>query len=239
MLIDSLPALSNANRLLTAVSAESYARLEPHLELVQLKRGVTIYSQVGPVNHLYFPTTAIISIFGETPEGASAEVALIGNDGTLGIMAVLCGARAPFRAAVDTSGYAYRIAQNIVQTELTRAGSLQRVLMRHLTARMTLIAGNAVCNSQHSVEQRFCRALLMRRERSSGGPLAVTHETMAHVLGTRRAGVTRAAADLKRTGAIAYTRGRVTILDAARLQERACECYALLKSQIERLSTAQ
>jgi CRP-like cAMP-binding protein len=218
---------------------DSYARLEPHLERVQLKRGQTIYSQVGPVNYLYFPTTAIISIFSETPGGASAEVALIGNDGTLGILAVLCGARAPFRSAVDTSGDAYRITSNHVQNEVELAGSLQRVLMRHLTARMTLIAGNAVCNSQHSVEQRFCRALLMRLERSRSGALAVTHETMAHVLGTRRAGVTRAATDLKRARAITYTRGRLTILNSELLQQRACECYALLNSRIARLNDAQ
>ena len=226
------------NKLIASLSADSYERLEPHLELVHLKRGQTIYSQAGTISYVYFPTTTIISVFADTPEGASAEVALIGNDGLLGIMALLCGVRGPFRAAVDSSGHAYRIGHHLLRSELQRGGSLQHVLMLHLNERIAQIAGNAVCNTQHSVEQRFCRALLMRLERSASGVLSVTHETMADVLGTRRAGVTRVATDLKRMGAITYTRGHVTVLDPALLQKHACECYALLKNQIARMQSA-
>ena len=234
--MDDTPPPPRANKLLAAISSESYARLAPYLESVYLRRGQTLYRNTGPVRCLHFPTTAIISVFSGTPTGASAEVALIGNDATLGIMAVLCGVRAPFRTTIDTAGHAYRINHRFVHMELARRGSLQRVLMRHLTARMTHIAGNAVCNSQHSVEQRLCRALLMRLERARDSSLLITQETMATILGVRRPAVTTAAAALKKAGIVTYKRGHVDVVDRRALQERACECYAAIKEQIECLS---
>lgn len=232
------PAFSIGNTLLTSAEPETYARLAPHLELVTLKHRETIHGVTGPVSDLYFPTTALISLFVDMANGASAEVALIGNDGALGVMALICGTRAPFRVTVDTEGLAYRIKLELLRSELSRSRALRRACMCHLTARMAQIAGNAVCNGQHSVEQRLCRALLMRLDRVRDHSLFLTHEMMAQVLGVHRPAVTEAAAHLRDLGALTYQRGRVLVQDAEVLRVRACECYAAIKEQVERLPQA-
>ena len=227
-----------ANRILERVCEEVYAQLLPHLELSVLETGETLYDAVGPVEYVHFPTTALISAFLDTENGASAEVALIGNDGALGAMAVLCGARTPFRCVVDSGGHAYRTRQSTLLSHLRVGSSLQKSMMRYLTTRMVQMATSSICNLHHSLEQRFCRALLMRLERGNGDSLFVTHESMADILGVRRSGVTKIAARLRGAGAIAYKRGRVSVVDRAILQACACECYEAMKTQIARLESA-
>lgn len=220
------------NRLLAALPPDAYQQLRPNLELVSLTRAQTTYESTGPVNHLHFPTTAMISAFVDLPNGASAEIALVGRDGATGVTELMCGIRAPFRMVVDTTGHAYRLKLSLLRDDAERYQALQPVLMRYFHARMVQVAANVVCNSQHSVQQRLCRALLMRLERVSQNSLYVTQEMLARILAVRRPAITKAAASLKRSGAIAYTRGRLTVLDAELLHECACECYEAVKGHI-------
>lgn len=230
-----MPKPTITNKLLASVSHDTCLRLAPQLEPVFLKRGETLNEVIGRVNYVHFPTTALISAFVDMANGASAEVALIGNDGASGVMALLCGARAPFRVVVDTEGHAYRVKLDFLREKLTEDPALHRVMLRYLTARMVQMAGNVLCNGHHSVEQRLCRVLLMRLERAGDDTLFITQEMMANILGVRRPGVTKAAADLRRAGAIDYKRGHLMILDRQMLEACACECYAAIKEQIERL----
>lgn len=228
-------ALPIANKLLASISGESYARLLPHLERVFLRHGETLHEAVGSVDHVHFPTTALLSVFVDTANGASAELVLVGNDGASGLIALLCETRARFRTVVDTDGYAYRVKLEILRKEVARDAAVHRAIYRYLMARMVQMAGNVVCNSHHSVAQRLCRALLMRLERAGGNTLFITHEMMASILGVRRPGVTKAASDLRRAGAIAYKRGYLTVLDNKALHKCACECYGEIKEQNESL----
>jgi CRP-like cAMP-binding protein len=196
-----------------------------------------LYASVGPVSYVYFPTSALISTFADMASGASAEVALIGNDGALGVMAVLCGVPGPFRCIVDRGGHTYRIKHGVLHQQLNAGSRLQQVLIRYLMARMIQMAASSVCNGHHSVEQRLCRALLMRLDRMESDTLFMTHESAAEIMGVRRAGVTEAAAHLRSAGAIDYNRGRLSVLDRDILRERACECYAATRLQIERFES--
>lgn len=227
----------NGNHLLASAEPDVYARLAPHLDLVTLKHRETI-SIAGPVYDAHFPTTALISLFVDMANGASAEVTLVGNDGALGIWTMMCGTHAQFRATVDSEGFAYRIKLQLLRSELSRSRALRRACMCHLTARMAQVAGHAVCNGQHSVEQRLCRALLMRLDRVHDHSLFLTHEMMAQVLGVHRPAVTEAAAHLRELGAITYQRGHISVVDRTVLLERTCECYAAIKAQVERLPEA-
>ena len=217
------------------MSAHTFSRLAPHLEIVELDRGHTLHQVVGPIKHVHFPTTAVISAFVDTATGACAEVALIGSEGGVGLMAALSGVRGNFRAVVDTSGKAYRLKVAAMRAALKTDTESHRVIMRYLTARTIQIAINAVCNAHHSVEQRLCRALLMRLDRARGDPIHVTQALLAEILGTRRTGVTKVASDLRRAGAIAYCRGRLVVVDRAMLQRRACGCELAIKAQTDGL----
>lgn len=225
------------NVLLAEIPDASRRRLASGMELASLERGQPIFRRAGPIDHVYFPLTAVISMMGETPGGAAAEVAVVGRDGALGLVALMCGARAPFRALVDVSGSAYRIPATALRAELARVQAVQAAFLKYLTARMTTIAGHALCNGQHSIEQRFCRALLLRLERSPTNTFTLTHEAMAYALGTERAGVTRTALDLKRLGAITYEHGLVTVLDPSLVEQHACKCLDTL-SLHSRFSTS-
>lgn len=225
-----------ANALIASLSAEACLRLASQLQPVFLKRGDTLYEVAGPIPCVHFPTTALVSAFVDMPNGASAEVALVGNDGVVGVTTLMCGARLPFRTVIDTSGYAYRAPVIIVRNELTQGGSLQQVMMRYLHARMVLVSGSVVCNGHHSVEQRLCRALLMRLDRVGDSSLFVTQDMLAKILGVRRPAITKSAANLRRAGAIEYRRGRVIVVDLTRLQDLACDCYGAIREQIASLS---
>jgi CRP-like cAMP-binding protein len=227
-----------ANGILGSICDEAYAQLAPFLELSILETGDLLYDAVGPVEYVHFPTTALISAFLDTANGASGEVALIGSDGALGAMAALCGMRTPFRCVVDRGGHAYHISQSNLQQHLSAGSSLHQAMMRYVTVRTLQMATNSICNLHHSVEQRFCRALLMRLDRGNGDSLFVTHESLGNILGVRRSGVTEVAVRLRSAGAITYTRGRMAVLDRVILQECACECYEAMKTQIARLESS-
>jgi CRP-like cAMP-binding protein len=236
-IVDGMPS-AQSNRLLALLPPRQFARLATDLEDVELHAGDVLYDSAGPVSYVYFPTTALISTFSNMASGASAEVALIGNDGALGVMAVLCGVPGPFRCVVDRGGHTYRIKHAVLHRELTAGSPLQQVLIRYLMARMIQMAASSVCNGHHSVEQRLCRALLMRLERLESDTLFMTHESAAEILGVRRAGVTEAAAHLRSAGAIDYNRGRLSVLDREILKQRACECYESARLQMARFNNA-
>ena len=228
---------SFGNALLDAITPDCRPLLQRHLELVELERSQMISDLSGPVDYLHFPTTALISLFVDMANGISAEVALIGNTGSVGVMALLCGARTPFRAVVDSSGLAYRIRRETLQDELPRCPELRQALMRYITVRMAEIAGVAVCNGRHSVAQRLCRALLIRLDRAPSQTLYLTHDMLAQVLGVHRPAVSEAAVRLKQAGAIDYRRGRLVILDRRKLLDTACECYDSIGDQMTLLQS--
>lgn len=187
------------------------------------------------LNHVYFPTTAIVSSLYILVNGASAEFSVIGNEGVVGVSLLMGGDATPSRTVVHGAGHAYRIRKKIILDEFNRAGPMQYLLLRHAQSVLTQIAQTAVCNRHHSLDQQLCRCLLMRLDRSPTRELVLTQELIAGVLGVRREGVTEAAGRLQSAGLIEYRRGRITVLDRAGLEQRACECYAVVKQESDRL----
>jgi CRP-like cAMP-binding protein len=224
------------NKLLSALPADSYERLSPHLVRVFLDRADNVSEAVQCSEYVHFPIgTLVVSIIGHTPSGASAEVGLIGNEGALGVMTVLGGSRAPMREIVDAPGPAYRVRPEVLRSLMDVDAALRGVLLQYVLTRMIEIAGTATCNAHHSVGQRLCRALLMRLQRIGMNPMSLTHERMATVLGARRAAITRAAVALRRAGVISYSRGRLIVLDRPALEACSCECFAGLTQKVEAL----
>jgi CRP-like cAMP-binding protein len=232
------PPPAPVNALIDALSAQTFSGLLPHLDLVRLARGETLHETCGPVRYAYFPTTAVISAFVDTTGGASAEIALIGREGGLGLMNVLSGTRGNFRTVVDTPGEAYRVKLETLRDALRPDAAARNAFLRYLTARTVQIAVTAVCNAHHSVQQRLCRALLMRLDRCGAGPLYMTQGLMAEILGARRTSVTYVANELRQAGAIDYTRGRLSVVDAGLLERYGCGCEHAIRSQTASLTTA-
>jgi len=223
------------NHLLAALPTAEFEPLVAHLELVHLPLGEMLYEPGGQLLHVYFPTTAIISLHYVMASGASSEFAGIGNEGVLGVSLFMGGDTTSSSAVVQTAGHAYRLASDKLMLEFNRAGWLQRVLLRHTQALMTQMAQTAVCNRHHTVEQQLCRWLLLTLDRSPSNELVMTQELIANMLGVRREGVTEAAGNLQRAGYISYRRGHIAVLDRAGLESRACECYSVLKTELKRL----
>jgi CRP-like cAMP-binding protein len=223
------------NHLLAALPATDFARLQAHLKLVPLRLGEAIYEPGSQLRHVYFPTTAIVSLLYITSDGSSAEIAVVGNDGVLGIALFMGGETTPSRAVVQSAGHAYRLAGDVLKKEFHRAGSLQHLLLRYTQALLTQMAQTAVCNRHHTVDQQLCRWLLVSLDRMSGNEIVMTQEFIANMLGVRREGVTEAAGKLQDAGIIEYTRGHIVVTDRAALEARACECYAVVKREAERL----
>jgi CRP-like cAMP-binding protein len=223
------------NRLLSALPPEDYARLQPHLEPVTFALGELVYDIDGPQGALYFPTTAVISLLYTMEDGSTAEMGLTGNDGVVGIALFLGGDTTPNRAIVQIAGGALRISAQRLQTEFKQGGALQQVLLRYIQALITQISQTAVCNRLHAVEQRLCRWLLLSHDRVHSNELQMTQEFIAHMLGGRRESVTVAAERLQDAGLIHYARGHITILDRAGLEATVCECYQVVKREINRL----
>lgn len=223
------------NHLLAALPAADLERLQSNLTLVPLQLGEVIYEPGSKLQHVYFPTTAIVSLLYIMANGASAEVAVVGNDGVLGIALFMGGETTPSRAVVQSSGHAYRLAGAVLKSEFNRAGALQHLLLRYTQALLTQMAQTAVCNRHHTVDQQLCRWLLLSLDRGSGNELFMTQEQIANMLGVRREGVTEAARKLQTAGLIKYTRGHIIITDRPGLEARACECYAVVKTESERL----
>ena len=223
------------NRLLAAIPEAEFKRLEGHLELTPMPLGEALYESGGHLGHLYFPTTSIVSLLYVMADGASAEIAVVGNEGVLGIALFMGGETTPSRAVVQSAGFGYRLNAQLMKQEFNRAGVMMRLLLRYTQALITQMAQTAVCNRHHTVEQQLCRWLLLSLDRLSSNELTMTQELIANMLGVRREGVTEAAGKLQRAGLISYSRGRITVLDRKRLAQGACECYAVVKKEFDRL----
>ena len=200
-----------------------------------MKLGEAIYESGGRLQHVYFPTTAIVSLLYVMEDGASAEIAIVGNEGVLGIALFMGGETTPSRAVVQSAGYGYRLRAQLLKDEFNRAGPMMHLLLRYTQALITQMAQTAVCNRHHSVEQQLCRWLLLSLDRLSTHELTMTQELIANMLGVRREGVTEAAGNLQRAGLIRYSRGRITVLDRPRLEQEVCECYKVVKKEFDRL----
>jgi CRP-like cAMP-binding protein len=223
------------NHLLAALPSAEFKRLEAELELVQLKLGDVLYESGCKLGYVYFPTTAIISLLYVLEDGASAEIAVVGNEGILGISLFMGGDTTPSRAVVQCAGWGYRLKAHLMKEEFKRAGPLLYLLLRYTQALITQMTQTAVCNRHHSIEQQLCRWLLLSLDRLSGNSLTMTQDLIANNLGVRREGVTEAAGKLQRAGYIRYSRGHITVLDRPGLELRVCECYAVVKVEFDRL----
>lgn len=228
------------NHLLAALPAAEYERLSPHLELVQMLLGDVLYESGGELHYVYFPTTATVSLLYVMEDGASAEIAGVGNEGVIGVALVTGGETMPNLAMVQCAGYAYRLKPQLLKDEFNRgggrrAGALQNLLLRYTQTLITQVSQTAVCNRYHSVEQQLCRFLLSSLDRSPLNELTVTQELIAHMLGVRREGITETAGKLRHAGLISYCRGHITVLDRSGLEKRACECYQVVKTEFDRL----
>lgn len=231
----NVPHDPNRNHLLAALPAEEFARLVPHLELVPMRLGQFLYEPGEQLQHAYFPTTSIVSLHYVSESGASAEIAGVGNEGVIGISLFMGGNTTPSSAVVQTAGHAYRLERRRLKEEFDRAGPAQRLLLRYTQALMTQMTQTAVCNRHHSVEQQLCRWLLVTLDRIPSGQLVMTQELVASMLGVRREGVTEAAGRLQDDGFISYRRGHISVLKRAGLEARACECYGVVKKELDRL----
>ena len=231
------PHCPTQNHLLAALPAAEYVRLSAHLELVSLPLGVPLYESGEHLQYVYFPTTAIISIAYVLENGASANIAIIGNEGILGISIFMGGETTPSRAVVQSAGHCYRLKAYFLKAEFDRGGPLLHLLLRYTQALITQMTQTAVCNRHHTVEQQLCRLLLLSLDRLPTTTLTMTQELIANMLGVRREGVTEAAGHLQRAGLIHYRRGRIDVLDRPGLEHTVCECYAVVRREFDRLLT--
>ena len=231
----TLTHIPTQNHLLAALPENEYERLLPHLEAVSMPLGEALYESGGRLQHVYFPTTSIVSLLYVLEDGASAELAVVGNEGVLGISLFMGGETTPNRAVVQSAGFGYRLKSSLLKEEFNRAGPLLRLLLRYTQALITQMAQTAVCNRHHSVQQQLCRWLLLSLDRLPTNTLTMTQELIANMLGVRREGVTAAAGALQRAGLIEYSRGRIVVLDRPGLEGAVCECYAVVKREFDRL----
>jgi CRP-like cAMP-binding protein len=223
------------NRLLAALPAADYARLFPELEAVTLPLGMVLYESGGTLGYVYFPTDSIISLLYVMEDGASAEIAVTGHEGLVGIALFMGGETTPSRAVVQSAGFGYRLKAAFLKKEFDNGGALQHLALRYTQALITQMAQTAVCNRHHSVEQQLCRWLLLSLDRLPSNELTMTQDLIANMLGVRREGVTEAAGRLQKAGLIRYSRGHIVVLDRSKLESRVCECYAVVKKEYDRL----
>jgi CRP-like cAMP-binding protein len=223
------------NRLLAALPGEVRERLQPDLTLIPLSPGEVIYEAHDALSHVLFPTTAIVSLLYVMENGSTAEMAVVGCDGVVGIAVFMGGDTTPNRAVVQSAGSAFQLSLNAFRRECRRTGELHRLLLLYTQALLTQMSQTAVCNQLHSVEQRLCRCLLLSHDRLESDELILTQELLANVLGVRREGVSVAARRLQEMGLIRYKRGHITILDRPGLERTACECYQVVKTECDRL----
>jgi CRP-like cAMP-binding protein len=224
-----------ANRLLADLPRDRYEALLPSLELLQMPLGEALYESGGPQGYVYFPTTCIVSLLYVLADGHSAEIAITGNEGLVGISLFMGGETTPSRAVVQSAGVGYRLRGSVLKREFESGGPLQHLLLRFTQALITQMTQTAVCNRHHSVDQQLCRWLLLSLDRLPGNELMMTQELIANMLGVRREGVTEAAGILQGQGLIKYSRGRITVPDRRKLEARVCECYQVVKTEYDRL----
>lgn len=225
----------NQNHLLAALPTLDFERVSAHLELVPLPLGEYLYEPGEHMRHAYFPTTSIVSLHYVTESGASAETAGVGNEGVVGVALFMGGDTTSSSAIVQTAGHAYRLETRLLKLEFNRAGLMQRLLLRYAQALMTQMSQTAACNQHHTLEQRLCRWLLLTLDRAPSQELVMTQELVAGMLGVRREGVTEAAGNLQRAGFIRYRRGHISVTKRSGLEASTCECYAVVKKEMDRL----
>jgi CRP-like cAMP-binding protein len=223
------------NQILRALPAAERERLYPHLQRVPMPLGAVIYESGARLRHIYFPIDSIVSLLYVLKDGASAEIALVGNDGAVGVSLFMGGESTPSRAVVQSAGSAFRLSRTRLKQEFERHGSLLTVLLRYTQSLITQMAQTAVCNRHHALDQQLCRWMLLSLDRLDSNELHMTQELIANMLGVRREGVTEAAGRLQKLGVIRYSRGKITVLDRPRLEKLSCECYGVVKKESDRL----
>ena len=223
------------NHLLAALPAAELARLAPHLERVPLPLAAVIYESGAELGHVYFPASGIVSLLYVMNDGAAAEIAVVGNEGMVGISLFMGGGTTTSRAVVQSAGIAYRLEAPVLKAEFARGGALQRLLLRYTQALIAQMTQTAVCNRHHMLEQQLCRWLLLSLDRLPSSQLVMTQQLIANMLGVRREGVTEAAGRLQADGLTSYSRGHINVLDRAKLEQRVCECYGVVRRESDRL----
>jgi CRP-like cAMP-binding protein len=223
------------NHLLAALPEPEWERWLPELEPAAMPLSHVVYESGATFSHVYFPTTAIVSLLYVMQNGASAEIAVIGNEGLVGIASFMGGDSMPSRAVVQSAGHGFRMKTETLKREFARSAPVLHVLLRYTQALLTQMAQTAVCNRHHSLDQQLCRWLLLSLDRLQGEELVMTQELIANMLGVRREGVTESAVKLQKAGLIRYSRGHITLLDRAGLEKLSCECYAVVKKEYDRL----
>lgn len=229
------PPAPERNQILTALPPAERERLFPHLKLVAMPFGMVLYESGAVLRHIYFPVDSIVSLLYVLNNGASAEIAVVGNEGAVGVSLFMGGETTPSRAVVQSAGFAYRLTGARLKQEFSRHGQLLHVLLRYTQSLITQMAQTAVCNRHHALDQQLCRWLLLSLDRLDSNELRVTQELISNMIGVRREGVTEAAGRLQKLGVIRYARGKITVLDRARLEALSCECYAVVKAETDRL----
>src|SRR5271165_2173212 len=226
---------SHQNHLLDALPSGDFERIASHLEVIRMDLGEVLYEPGARLRHVYFPTTSIVSLLYVMEDGASAEIAVVGNEGMLGISLFMGGETTPSHAVVQSAGYGVRLQAHLLKEEFARFGPMMHLLLRYTQALITQMAQTAVCNRHHSVDQQLCRWLLLSLDRLQSNDLSMTQELISNMLGVRREGVTEAAGKLQEAGLFNYRRGRISVLDRKGLEARSCECYRVVKSEFDRL----
>ena len=223
------------NQLLDALSATELNRIRRHLQPVDMILGEVVYESGRLLGHVYFPTTCIVSLLYVLESGASAEIAVVGHEGMVGVSLFMGGETTPSRGVVQSAGKAYRLPGEAMKTEFRRGGGMQHLMLRYTQSLITQMAQTAVCNRHHSVDQQLCRWLLLSIDRLPAPEIIMTQELIANMLGVRREGVTEAAGKLQKAGVISYSRGRIKVLDRPLLEQMSCECYAVVRRETDRL----
>jgi CRP-like cAMP-binding protein len=230
-----ISAETRKNSLLAALPDPEWQRWQPLLEPVEMPLGQVLYESGATLTHVYFPTTSIVSLLYVMESGASAEIAVVGNEGLVGISLFMGGESTSSRAVVQSAGHGFRLKAQLMKNEFNRAGPVLHLLLRYTQALITQMSQTAVCNRHHTLDQQLCRWLLLSLDRLQGNELVMTQELIANMLGVRREGVTEAALKLQQAGLISYARGHIIVLDRAGLEKRTCECYAVVKKEYDRL----
>jgi CRP-like cAMP-binding protein len=233
------PSGPERNQILAALPPAERERLFPHMKLVEMPVGMVLYESGVVLRHIYFPVDSIVSLLYVLNNGASAEIAVVGNEGAVGVSLFMGGETTPSRAVVQSGGFAYRLSRARLKDEFNRHGQLLHVLLRYTQSLITQMAQTAVCNRHHALDQQLCRWLLLSLDRLDSNELRITQELIASMIGVRREGVTEAAGKLQKLGVIRYSRGKITVLDRPRLEALSCECYAVVKAETDRLLGAQ
>lgn len=233
--MSSIPFAPQQNQLLAALSGEALDRLYPHLEIVALQNGEILYQYGCDRHHVYFPIDCIVSLLHDIENGDSAEISMVGNEGIVGVTSLMGGDGSPWRAVVQSAGFSYRLSCQKMKDEFRRHGEMMQLILRYTQSRIVQMSQTAVCNLHHSIDQQVCRWMLHTLDRLQGSTINITQELLGNALGVRREGVTVAAGKLQQLGIIEYSRGKITVLDRAKLEELSCECYGVVRRETMRL----